>query len=96
MTNKFAENSSRINMRLDAFLAKQIGLENLDIYGQESCVEYRSKTVNYFSKYPYRYLIVCKNGVYITNNPPRKENLVNFISFDDISEIKTVKFHFNF
>ena len=92
MTNKISENSSRINTRLDVFLAKQIGLENLEVYGQEPCVEYRSKVkFNFLSKYPYRFLIVCKNGIYITNNPPKKENFEYFISFDDILEIKTVK-----
>lgn len=78
---------TRINTRLETFLAKKLGYENVDFYEQERCVE---DIVNnkFLGKFKYRLLIVCSDRIYITDNPPK--NLDCFIAFDDITEIKTV------
>jgi hypothetical protein len=83
-------NATRINTRLEIFLAKTLRNEHVDYYEQEPCVELIKKKYNIFTKYPYRILIVCKDRVIITDNPPKKENLNNFICFNDILEIKAV------
>jgi hypothetical protein len=79
----------RINTRLETFLAKELGMQNVDFYDQEPCVEV-TKNVNIFAKYPFRILIVCKEKIIITNNPPKKEDLNRFICFNDILDIKVV------
>lgn len=91
--NVRSENVTRINTRLETFLAKELDVENVEFYDQEPCVEQKiHNLIKIFNKYPYRILIVCKNGIFITDNPPKRENLENFICFDDILEIKTVSF----
>ena len=79
----------RINMRLETFLAKEMGIQNVDFYDQEPCVEV-TKNVNILNKYQFKILIVCKEKIIITNNPPKKEDLDRFIRFNDILEIKVV------
>jgi hypothetical protein len=79
---------TRIDTRLENFLAKQLGFENIEFYEQESCVEELVKSANFLKKYPFRILIVCRDRIYITDNPPK--NLDNFICYEDILEIKAV------
>jgi hypothetical protein len=82
------QSTIRIDTRLENFLAKQLGYENVEFYEQESCVEELVKSANFLKKFPFRILIVCQDRIYITDNPPK--NLDNFICFDDILEIKAV------
>ena len=85
-----SEIGMRINTRLETFLAKELGIQNVEFYDQEPCVEVLPKSANIFAKYPFRILIVCKEKIIITNNPPKKEDLDRFINFTDILEIKAV------
>jgi hypothetical protein len=78
---------TRINTRLEKFLAQQLGFENVDFYEQEACIEDNKQNL-FLKKFAYKILIVCNDRVYLTDNPPKK--LDNFISFDDIHEIGTV------
>jgi hypothetical protein len=78
---------TRINTRLETFLTRQLGLENVDFYEQDGCVQDDSKK-KYFSKYAFKLLIVCNDRIYLTDNPPK--NLDYFICLEDIIEIKTV------
>jgi len=79
---------TRIDTRLENFLARQLAFEEIEVYEQEACVEEITGIPSFMKKYPFRVLIVCKDRLYITDNPPR--NLDNFISFDDILEIKII------
>jgi len=79
---------TRIDTRLENFLARQLAYEEIEVYEQEACVEEITGTPSFMKKYPFRVLIVCRDRIYITDNPPK--NLDNFISFDDIMEIKIV------
>ena len=80
----------RIDTRLETFLAKQLKFENVEFYEQESCIEEAKITI--VKKYLFRTLIVCKDRIYITDNPPK--NLDNFICYEDILEIKAVNILF--
>lgn len=86
-TKKRPDSVTRINTRLESFLANQLGYENVEFYEQESCVQDNTKKI-FFSKFAFRILIVCKDRIYLTDNPPK--NLDNFIFFDDIIDIKSV------
>jgi hypothetical protein len=81
------QSTTRINTRLETFLAKRLDYENVDFYEQERCVE---DIVNnkVLGKFKYRLLIACSDRIYLTDNPPK--NLDFFITFDDIIEIKAV------
>ena len=88
MSSSRPQSTIRIDQRLENFLARQLANEDIEVYEQESCVEEISGTPSFLKKYPFRVLIVCKDRIYITDNPPK--NLDNFIFFDDILEIKVV------
>lgn len=82
------ESATRIDTRLENFLIRQSGNQDIEVYEQEACIEEIVGTPKFLKKYPFRVLIVCKDKIFITDNPPR--NLDNFICFDDILEIKLV------
>jgi hypothetical protein len=84
------ETSTRLNTLLEAFFIKQYGIDNFDvIYDKEACIENLINVkLKVTSKYPYRYLIVSRDKVFITDNPPK--NLDNFILYEDIIEINVV------
>ena len=89
MSNVRAKSSSqRVHTRLEAFLAQQLGQENVEFYEQESCIEDNKKN-RIMKKYAFRILIVCGDRIYITDNPPK--NLDNFISYQDIVDISSVR-----
>jgi hypothetical protein len=87
MTSAAQPKAQRKNTRLESFLAQQLGEENVEFYEQESCVEENKKNA-LMKKYIFRILIVCRDRIYITDNPPK--NLDNFICYDDILEITSV------
>lgn len=78
----------RIDTKLEEFLAQQFGGPDLvDFYDSESCVQdNHDKTL--LGKFKFKVLIVCRDRVYICDNPPK--DLSSFIMFDDIAEIKIV------
>lgn len=80
---------TRINTRLETFLTRQLGLENVDFYEQDGCVQDDSKK-KFFGKYAFKLLIVCNDRIYLADNPPK--NLDYFICLEDIIDIKTVYF----
>lgn len=86
-SRKRPESLTRINTRLETFLAKQLGYENVEFYEQESCVQDNKKNL-FLNKFAFRLLIVCNDRIYLTDNPPK--NLDNFICFDDILDINSV------
>ena len=88
MTSHRPQCTTRIDTRLENFLSRQLGFEDMEVYEQESCVEEITGTPSFMKKYPFRILIICKDRIYITDNPPK--NLDNFICFEDILDIKTV------
>ena len=78
---------TRINTRLETFLKRQLGFENVELYDQDACVQ-DDKKKKFFNKYKFCLLLVCNDRIYVTDNPPK--NLDNFICFEDILDIKTV------
>ena len=92
ISRKRPESVTRINTRLETFLAKHLDYENIEFYEQEPCVEDFYQKKNVLKKYAFRLLIVCKDRIYVTDNPPK--NLDNFICFEDILDIKTVIFSY--
>jgi len=87
ITNR-PESVTRIDTRLENFLSRQSGYQEIEVYEQEACIEEIVGTPKFLKKYPFRVLIVSKDKIFITDNPPR--NLDNFVCFEDILEIKLV------
>ena len=83
------ESSVRVNTLLEAFLAQQLKIDNVEFYEQESCIQDNEKN-KFFNKFTFRILIVCNDRIYLTDNPPK--HLENFVRFEDIIEIKMVSF----
>ena len=86
-TNNRPTSQIRINTRLETFLIRKLGFENVEFYEQEACVEYLPGfKLNPMAKYPWKIMIICRDRFYLTENPPK--SLDNFICYDDIIEIK--------
>ncbi|CAF0746137.1 unnamed protein product [Brachionus calyciflorus] len=86
-SRKRPESVTRINARVENFLAQKLGAENVEFYEQESCIEDNKKKF-FFGKFGFRSLIICDDRIYIADNPPK--NLDNYVFFDDIIDIKTI------
>lgn len=77
--------SHRLHTRLEAFLAKQFGgPDNVDFYDQESYIEDNKENI-YFKKFAFKTVIVCRDRIYLTDNPPK--NLNSFVMFEDVLDI---------
>jgi len=90
MKSSRPQSSVRIHTRLEAFLAKQLNLDHVEFYEQESCIQDNEKS-KLLGKFKYCILIVCNDRIYLTDNPPK--NLDNYILYEDILEIKMVNFN---
>ena len=92
-----SENSHKVlskNMKFDNFLKKNLdsNREQL-VYGYDVCLK-DNQNLKIFvpfiiNKFEYRIIIVCRECLLISDNPP--ERLERRINLSDIIEIKTVR-----
>lgn len=88
-STKYASSCRRIDSKFEAFLAQQLGGADLvDFYDLESCVQDLKDQKIPFKKFSFKLLVVCRDRIYILDNPPT--NLSSYILYDEIEEIKTV------
>lgn len=81
------------NTKFELFLQRNLEFEELEfVYAHESCVENNHNLKIFIpfmvNKFAFRYIIVCRDYFFVTDNPPK--NLDNRIDYSDIIELKIV------
>lgn len=81
------------NTKLEGFLQLNLGIYDSEfVYDQEACVEDNPNLKIFIpfviNKFAYRIIIVCKDYLFLTDNPPK--NLDNRIDYDDVISVEMV------